>query len=159
MGEKEYWEVVRYIRDDIFDRMIEAGIKVKKDVGDVQPRFKQLVNNGGIGLTMDAGVPEGLCTPLGALDIRQHGFSTDNISMKKFMSELTELYGLVLTVPIIRNYIGDIGPIYSITRVPGLDVTFPKIQFKRYEDYIDESIALAQYRLINGEQETRSNVK
>ena len=139
--DKNYWNNVFRVREEIFNIMAESGVTRYRCTLDVNPYYKQIVDNGGIGLEFRGGLPYELYTPLGYLFIS--GGPTILSNEAAIRERLISDYGVVMIEE--EDETGFYGPIFAITRLPWADQELPIFKFKDYKDYIGYEEALNLY--------------
>lgn len=141
--DKNYWKNVFRARKEIYDMMMELGVSSIRDKDVVNPFYSQITDNGGIGLEFYYGYPSKLYTPLGEIDITCNftcGGDEDAI-VKRLISD----YGAVLVSEVERNYMGEFGPVYAITRLPWTAEELPVFEYRKRQDYIPYEEAIKLY--------------
>ncbi len=142
MNNKDYWENVKKVREDIYSRMINSGVNTVKDDGDINPFYDQIIENGGIGLELYYGEPSKIYTPLGYIHIVNGFTSREKNNQEEFLKELKEKYGLITVLEGKQSKQGYFGPYYSITKLPwepGKEI--PIFEWKKKKDYTEHNIA------------------
>lgn len=127
MMNKNYWNNVFRVRNEICDMMMALGVSGEIATDSVNPFYNQITDNGGIGLEFYYGLPSTLYTPLGYIKIIRT--STCDGSESEIVQKLVEDYGLVMVVEERTSFIGLFGPVYAITKLPWTDKTLPIFEY------------------------------
>lgn len=139
---KDYFRTVEAIKKYVLNTVNDTeGCEMRRGGADgPNPYYNQIEGNGAIALKTYHGSPSSLHTPLGTYEISSGSFSSDVGVMTAVMEKLKEELGLVEIVPERRDFTGEDGPVYRITRdLEGKEL--PKVIYLESGNYIDYNVA------------------